>query len=95
MADRGGVDRGFDPDAADPLRGLTAHADGGHAPVDLVGARRDSPSDHVAAVRTRPWSLHALRALFMAWVAIASSYRSEEHMAEAEDRTVHSGSAES
>jgi len=46
-------------------------------------------------VRTRPWSRHALRALFTAWAAIASSYRADAHMGEAEDRTVHSGSAES
>jgi hypothetical protein len=90
------VDRGFDPDAAEPFRGLTAHADRGHAPVDLPGARPgNSPSDHAAAVRTRPWSRHALRALFTAWAAIASSYRADAHMGEAEDRTVHSGSAES
>jgi hypothetical protein len=46
-------------------------------------------------VRTRLWSLHALRALFTAWAAIATSYRSEAHMEETEDRTVRAGSAES
>jgi len=90
------VDRGFDPDAAEPFRGLTAHADGGHAPVDLLGARpTNSPSDQAGAVRTRLWSRHALRALFTAWVAIATSYDADAHMGEAEDRTVHSASTES
>ena len=90
------MDRGFDPDAADPLRGLTAHVYGGDAPVGLVGALpAGAPSDRTAGERTRPWSLHALRALFLAWSAIASSYRSEAHMGEAEDRTVASESAES
>ena len=90
------MDRGFDPDAADPLQGSTAHAYGGHAPAGLGGAGpTDSPSDQAAVVRTRLWSLHALRALFTAWAAIASSYRSDGPMGEAQDRTIHSGSAES
>jgi hypothetical protein len=90
------VDRGFDPDAAAPLQGSTAHAYGGHAPAGLGGAGpTDSPSDQAAVVRTRLWSLHALRALFTAWAAIATSYRSEAHMEETEDRTVRAGSAES
>jgi len=46
-------------------------------------------------VRTRLWSRHALRALFTAWVAIATSYDADAHMGEAEDRTVHSASTES
>jgi hypothetical protein len=36
-----------------------------------------------------------MRALFTAWAAIASSYRSDGPMGEAQDRTIHSGSAES
>jgi hypothetical protein len=82
------VDRGFDPNAADPLRGLTAHAYGGDAPVDLLGVQ-------AAAARTRPWSRGALRALFTAWLAIASSYRSEAHVGAADDGTVRSEGDES
>jgi hypothetical protein len=68
------VDRGFDPEAADPSCGSGAHAHGGHAPVDLPDARlADHPSGHDGAVRTRLWSRYALRALFTAWVAIASN----------------------
>ena len=48
------------------------------APVDLRGARPgDQPRAQRAAVRTRPWSWHAMRALCTAWVAIASSNLSE------------------
>jgi hypothetical protein len=36
-----------------------------------------------------------MRALFTAWAAIASSYRSVGPTGEAEDGTTHSGSAES
>jgi hypothetical protein len=90
------VDRGFDPDTADPFRGLTAHADGGDAPVDLRGARSGhQPSDQASALRTRPWSGPALRTLFRAWTAIASSYRSDGPIGEPEYGTLHSRSAES
>jgi hypothetical protein len=90
------VDRGFDPDAADPFGGLTAHASDGAAPVDLWGARpSDQPQPLHPSVRTRPWSWHAMRALFTAWVAIASSYRSEGPMDGADDDTIRSGSGES
>ena len=90
------MDRGFDPDAADPFRGLTAHADGGDAPVDLRGAGASSQRPEQGSdLRTRPWSWPALRALFTAWVSIASSYRSEGRVGEAEDGTIHSGSTES
>ena len=72
------MDRGFDTDAADPFCGSGAHAYGRHAPVDRPDARLgDHPSGHDGAVRTRLWSRHALRALLMAWVAIASSNHSE------------------
>jgi len=72
------VDRGFDPDAADPACGSGAHAYGRHAPVNLPGARlADPPSGPAGAIRTRLWSRHALRALLTAWVAIASSNLSE------------------
>ena len=82
------MDRGFDPDAADPFRGLTAHAEDGDAPVDRRGVRANNqPSDEDSAARTRPWSWGAVRALFAAWVAIASSYRSEGPMVEAENDT--------
>jgi hypothetical protein len=96
LADRGHVDRGFDPDVANPLRGLTAHGYDGDAPVDVLGTRpTDDPSAQAAAVRTRPWSSHALRALFTAWTAIACSYRSEGPMGEMDHGTVHSRRAES
>ena len=86
------MDRGFDPDAADPFRGLTAHADGGDASVDLRSTRAShQQSEQGSAVRTRPWSWHAMRALFTAWAAIATSYRSEGPSREAEDGTIHSG----
>jgi hypothetical protein len=86
----------LDPDAAEPIRGSTAHADGGDAPVDPPGARAgNSQSDQAVAVRTRPWSRHAQRALVTAWAASASSYHADAHIGEAEDRTVQSGSAES
>ena len=72
------------------------HAYGGDAPVDLLGVRpTNSRSDHAAAVRTRPWSRGALRALFTAWLAIASSYRSEAHVGAADDGTVRSEGDES
>jgi hypothetical protein len=72
------VDRGFDPDAADPFCGSGALVYGRNAPVELPGARlADHPSGHGGAVRTRLWSRHALRALITAWVAIASSNLSE------------------
>ena len=72
------MDRGFDPDAADPLCGSGAHANGRHAPVDFLDARlAENPAAHDDAVRTRLWSRHALRALITAWVAIASSNLAE------------------
>ena len=72
------MDRGFDPDAADPFCGSGAHAYGRHAPVDRPDVRlADHKSGHDGAVRTRLWSRHALRALLTAWVAIASSSLSE------------------
>jgi hypothetical protein len=72
------VDRGFDPDAADPICGSGAHSYDRAAPVDLPGARlADHRSGPAGAVRTRLWSRHALRALITAWVAIASSNLSE------------------
>jgi hypothetical protein len=90
------VDRGFDPDVADPFRGLTAHVDGGDAPVDLRSARAgNQTSEQGSALRTRPWSWPAMRALFTAWAAIASSYRSDGPMGEPEDGTIDTRSAES
>jgi hypothetical protein len=72
------VDRRFDQDAADPFCGSGAAAYPGHAPVDLPDARlTDRGTGPAGAVRTRPWSRHALRALVTAWVAIASSNLSE------------------
>ena len=72
------MDRGFDPDAADPFCGSGAHEYDGAAPVDLQDARlSDLPTGPAAAVRTRLWSRHALRTLLTAWVAIASSNHSE------------------
>jgi hypothetical protein len=90
------VDRGFDPDAADPLGGLTAHANNGDAPVDLLGARlSDQPSAQRSAVRTRPWSWQAMRALFTAWEAIASTYRSDASVDGVDDDAIRSGQPES
>jgi hypothetical protein len=72
------VDRGFDPDAADPFCGSGADAYGGHAPVDLPDARlTEHPSGSDGGVRTRLWSRRALRSLVTAWVALASSNHSE------------------
>jgi hypothetical protein len=72
------VDRGFDQDVGAPFLGLGPHVYLGPAPVDLPDARlTDRPSGPAGAVRTRPWSRHALRALVTAWVAIASSNLSE------------------
>ena len=72
------MDRGFDRDAADPFCGSGAHSYDRAAPVDLPDGRlADHPSGPAGAVRTRLWSRHALRALFTAWVAIASSNLSE------------------
>jgi hypothetical protein len=86
------VDRGFDPDAADPFGGLTAHADHGDAPEHRPAA---SPDDHPTqdgdAARARPWSRHAMGALLTAWTAIACSYRSHASIS---DAAVRGGTAE-
>ena len=72
------MDRGFDPDAADPFCGSGAHVYDWAAPVDLPNAHlSDHPSGPAGAVRTRLWSRQALRALLTAWVAIASSNLTE------------------
>jgi hypothetical protein len=74
------------------------HAYFGDAPADLLGARpAGSPADDTAAVRTRPWSRQALRELCTAWVAIASSSRSDAHahVGAVDNGTVRAGDAES
>jgi hypothetical protein len=76
------------------------HAYRGDAPADLLGARpAGSSAEHEAPVRTRPWSRQALRALCTAWLAIASSYRSDApahaHVGAADDGPVRAGGAES
>ena len=72
------MDRGFDPDAADPICGSGAHSSDKAAPADIPDCRlADYRSGPDGAVRTRLWSRHALRALFTAWVGIASSNLSE------------------
>jgi hypothetical protein len=90
------VDRGFDPDAADPLCGLRAHTCRVDARVDLPGNRpTDHPSEHMESARMRPWSRHAMHALFAAWAAIARTYRSDGSLGGVEESTVHSGRTES
>jgi hypothetical protein len=88
------VDRGCDPDAADPFGGLTAHAYDSDAPVCLLGDRPGTqPSEQGTAVPTRPWSWHAISALLAAWAAIAASYRTAGPMGEA-DGSIHSAGGE-
>jgi hypothetical protein len=83
------VDRGCDPDAADPFRGLTAHAYDSDAPVDLLGDRPGTqPSEQGTAVPTPPWSWRAMRTLLAAWAAIAASYRTAGPMGAA-DGSIH------
>ncbi len=43
----------------------------------------------------RPWSRHAMHALFAAWAAIARTYRSDGSLGGVEESTVHSGRTES